>query len=87
MTSQMLLGTVFIAVPVLLSLSVHEFAHARTALSFGDPTAKAMGRCTLNPLVHLHPIGTLMILFAGFGFAKPVPVNVEIGRASCRERV
>ena len=76
MTSQMLLGTVFIAVPVLLSLSVHEFAHARTALSFGDPTAKAMGRCTLNPLVHLHPIGTLMILFAGFGFAKPVPVNV-----------
>ena len=63
------------AIPLLMSLSVHEFSHARTALAFGDPTAKLMGRCTLNPLVHLHPIGTLCLLFVGFGWAKPVPVN------------
>ena len=62
-------------VPLLCSLSVHELAHARTALAFGDPTAKNMGRCTLNPLAHLDPIGTLAIIFCGFGWAKPVPVN------------
>jgi Zn-dependent protease len=63
------------AIPLLLSLSIHEYAHARMALAFGDPTAKLMGRCTLNPLVHLHPIGTLCLLVVGFGWAKPVPVN------------
>ncbi len=63
------------AIPLLMSLSVHEFAHARVALAFGDPTAKLLGRCTLNPLVHLDPIGTLCLIFAGFGWAKPVPVN------------
>lgn len=68
-------GILLTALPILLSLSVHEFAHARTALAFGDPTAKMMGRCTINPLVHLHPIGTLGLIFGGFGWAKPVPVN------------
>lgn len=63
--------------PLALSLSVHEMAHARTALAFGDPTAKNMGRCTLNPMAHLDPLGTLAILFVGFGWAKPVPVNVH----------
>ena len=63
------------AVPLLMSLAIHEFAHARTALAFGDPTAKLMGRCTLNPLVHLDPIGTIALLLVGFGWAKPVPVN------------
>ena len=75
MDVRMLYGVVLTAVPILLSLSVHEFAHARTALAFGDATAKAMGRCTLNPLAHLDPIGTLMMIIAGFGWAKPVPVN------------
>jgi Zn-dependent protease len=64
------------APPLLLSLTLHEFAHARTALAFGDPTAKYMGRVTLNPLAHLDPLGTICLLFSGFiGWAKPVPVN------------
>ncbi len=60
---------------LLFSLTIHEFAHARTALAFGDPTAKYMGRVTLNPLRHLDPLGTIMIFLIGFGWAKPVPVN------------
>jgi len=75
MTEQMLYGLALTGLPILLSLSIHEFAHARTALAFGDPTAKAMGRCTLNPLAHIHPIGTLMVVLVGFGWARPVPVN------------
>ena len=68
--------TVIMAPPLLLSLTVHEFAHARTALAFGDPTAKHMGRCSLNPLVHLDPFGTIVLLVTHFiGWAKPVPVN------------
>jgi len=60
---------------LLLSLTLHEFAHARIALAFGDPTALRAGRVTLNPLRHLDPLGTIMLLLAGFGWAKPVPVN------------
>ncbi len=69
-------STIILLLPLLLfSLVIHEFAHARTAWSFGDGTAKAMGRMTLNPLVHIDPIGALAMLFVGFGWAKPVPVN------------
>lgn len=68
--------TLLTAAPLLFSLTVHEYAHARVALAFGDPTAKHNGRVTLNPLKHLDPIGTLMLLFSGImGWAKPVPVN------------
>lgn len=63
--------------PLLLSLVVHEYAHARTALGFGDPTARDAGRVTFNPLAHLDPIGTLCIFFSGFGWARPVPVNPQ----------
>jgi len=59
----------------LVALSVHEAAHAAVANYLGDPTAKFAGRVSLNPLRHLDPLGTLMILFAGFGWGKPVPVN------------
>ncbi len=64
---------------VLLALSVHEFAHAWTANYLGDPTARYRGRVTLDPLAHLDPIGTMMILFtavagAGIGWGRPVPV-------------
>ncbi len=65
----------YVAPMILLSLTLHEFAHARTALAFGDPTAKSLGRTSLNPLVHLDPIGTLCMALVGFGWAKPVPVN------------
>ena len=57
------------------AFSVHEFAHAWTANYFGDDTPRANGRLTLNPLAHLDPIGSLLLLVAGFGWAKPVPVN------------
>ena len=60
---------------LLTSFSVHEFAHAWTANYFGDLTPKMNGRLTLNPLAHLDPIGSLLLLVAGFGWAKPVPVN------------
>lgn len=61
--------------PLLLALTAHEYAHAWTANKLGDPTARAQGRLTLNPLVHLDPVGTLALLFFRFGWAKPVPVN------------
>ncbi|MEG2039466.1 MAG: site-2 protease family protein [Oscillospiraceae bacterium] len=60
---------------VMTSLPIHEFAHGYVANKLGDPTAENEGRLTLNPFAHLDLMGTLMILFVGFGWAKPVPVN------------
>lgn len=57
-------------------LPFHEFAHAFVAQKFGDDTARLKGRLTLNPLAHVDPFGALMIIVAGFGYAKPVPINV-----------
>lgn len=59
----------------LMAISAHEFGHAYVANKCGDPTAKYMGRMTLNPLRHLDVMGTLMMVLVGFGWAKPVPVN------------
>ncbi len=65
-----------ILLPILVfSLCFHEFSHGYIAYRLGDPTAERQGRLTLNPLAHLDPVGSLMILFVGFGWAKPVPVN------------
>lgn len=61
--------------PILFALSFHEYAHGWMANRLGDPTAKNEGRLTLNPLAHLDPLGTLMIVILHFGWAKPVPVN------------
>ena len=61
--------------PILLAITFHEYAHGWMALKFGDPTAKMLGRLSLNPLVHLDPIGTLMLFIVHFGWAKPVPVD------------
>jgi Zn-dependent protease len=67
-----------ILIPVLLfALVFHEFSHAWVANKLGDPTARYAGRLTLNPMAHLDPIGGLMILFVGFGWAKPVPVDIR----------
>jgi len=63
------------APPILFALSIHEYAHGLVADRFGDPTARLMGRLTLNPLAHLDPLGTLMIFLVHFGWAKPVPVD------------
>ena len=60
---------------VILALTLHEFCHAQMAFRLGDPTAQRMGRLTLNPLKHLDPIGGIMFVLAGFGWAKPVPIN------------
>lgn len=65
----------YVVLALLLAFTVHELAHAYVAYLFGDPTAKNEGRLTLNPLAHLDPIGTILIFFFGFGWAKPVPVN------------
>ena len=65
-------------IPVLLfALVFHEFSHAWVANKLGDPTARYAGRLTLNPMAHLDPFGGLMILFVGFGWAKPVPVDIR----------
>ncbi|KEF33245.1 peptidase M50 [Deinococcus sp. RL] len=69
------LAFVIVAAALALSLTVHEFAHAWTADRLGDPTPRRYGRVTLNPGKHLDPFGTLLLLIAGFGFAKPVPIN------------
>lgn len=69
-----LLARVFI---VFCVLPVHEYAHALLATKQGDPTARLSGRLTLNPLAHIDPIGGLMIFLVGFGYAKPVPVNIR----------
>lgn len=63
------------AISMVLAISIHEFSHAAAAYSLGDPTAKNLGRLTLNPLAHLDPLGTVLMLFAGFGWGKPVPFN------------
>lgn len=60
---------------ILLALTFHEFAHGYIALRCGDRTAKEHGRLTLNPLAHLDPLGTICLLFAPIGWAKPVPIN------------
>ena len=60
---------------VLLSLTLHEWGHAYAAYKCGDPTARNLGRMTLNPFAHIDPIGFLSMLLFGFGWAKPVPVN------------
>ena len=65
-------------IPALLfAISIHEYAHAQCADSMGDPTARYMGRLTFNPMAHLDPIGAILLVVAGFGWAKGVPINVN----------
>lgn len=65
----------YVLVTLLIAFTIHEWSHALVALAFGDDTAKNQGRLSLNPLVHIEPFGLLLILIAGFGWAKPTPVN------------
>ncbi|WP_027408064.1 site-2 protease family protein [Anoxybacteroides tepidamans] len=65
----------YVLMALAMAFSVHEFAHAYVAYKFGDPTAKNQGRLTLSPFAHLDLLGTLLIFIAGFGWARPVPVN------------
>ncbi len=77
MSEDWLLTKVMFLVPLWLSLTVHEWAHAFSAYKLGDDTAARLGRMSLNPLVHIDPFGTLLLPLLGvpFGWAKPVPVN------------
>lgn len=65
----------YMLVTLAIAFTVHEYAHAYAAYKFGDQTAKNQGRLTLNPLVHIDPIGAIFLILFGFGWAKPVPVN------------
>jgi Zn-dependent protease len=70
-------GFISVIITLVIAFTVHEFAHAWTANQLGDDTPRLHGRLTLNPLVHLDLVGTLMLIVAGFGWAKPVPVTPE----------
>ena len=75
---------VVVAFSLLIAITVHEFSHALMANRLGDPTAKRMGRLSLNPVKHLDPMGTLMLLLVGFGWGKPVPINPNYFRMNPR---
>jgi len=62
-------------IAIVLGITVHEFMHAYAAHRLGDDTARVLGRLTLNPMAHLDPFGTLLLVLAGFGYGKPVPFN------------
>src|SRR5690606_3048879 len=64
-------------IALVVSVTIHEFCHAWMSTYLGDPTAKYLGRLTLNPLAHLDPLGTLMVFVAGFGWGRPVPFSMN----------
>ncbi len=70
---------------ILFGLTIHEFSHGYVAWRLGDPTAKMMGRLTLNPLKHLDPIGTIALFLFHFGWAKPVPIDPRNFRHPTRD--
>src|SRR3970282_221946 len=65
----------YVGLALVVAATIHEFAHAYVADRLGDPTPRAQDRLTLNPLAHLDPLGSILILLAGFGWAKPVQIN------------
>jgi Zn-dependent protease len=69
------IGFIAFVIAIILGITVHEFMHAYTATRLGDDTARLLGRLSLNPMAHLDPFGTLLIVLAGFGYGKPVPFN------------
>lgn len=74
-STENLIQMLYMLIPIILALSVHEFAHAFIADKMGDPTARISGRMTMDPTRHLDPLGFIALLFFGFGWAKPVPIN------------
>lgn len=72
---------------ILIALSFHEFAHAWAANKMGDPTAKNLGRLTLDPIKHLDLIGTICLLLFRFGWAKPVPINPRNFKKPVRDEI
>jgi len=78
-------GLILSAPAILFGLTIHEFSHGWAAWRLGDPTAKMMGRLTLNPLKHLDPIGTIALFLFKFGWAKPVPIDPRNFRHPTRD--
>jgi Zn-dependent protease len=72
---QQYLAFILITFALIFSLTFHEFGHGKMASLIGDDTAKRAGRLTLNPIPHIHPVGLLMVILIGFGFARPVPTD------------
>lgn len=68
-------GFIAFIIAIVLGITVHEFMHAYAAHRLGDDTARLLGRLSLNPMAHLDPFGTLLLVLAGFGYGKPVPFN------------
>ncbi len=78
-------GMLLSAPAILFGLTIHEFAHGWVAYRLGDPTAKLMGRLTLNPLKHLDPVGTIALFLFRFGWARPVPIDPSNFRHPTRD--
>ncbi|MBM3332505.1 site-2 protease family protein [candidate division WOR-3 bacterium] len=78
-------GLILSAPAILFGLTIHEFSHGWAAWKLGDPTAKMMGRLTLNPIKHLDPIGTIALFLFRFGWAKPVPIDPRNFRHPTRD--
>jgi len=76
---------VLLLIALVVSLSFHEFGHAAVAKLHGDNTAQRAGRLTVNPLAHIDPIGLLMVVLVGFGYAKPVPTDPRTFRSSASD--
>ena len=74
-TSDFLYWLLFAIPSILIASTIHEYAHGLAAFWLGDPTAKAHGRLTLNPLAHIDPVGALSMIIFKFGWSKPVPIN------------
>lgn len=83
--SDQIIELLFVIPCVLIALTVHEVAHGYMAFRLGDPTARNLGRLTLNPLKHLDFIGTICMIFFHFGWAKPVPINSRYFRKPRRD--
>jgi Zn-dependent protease len=73
--AQAIITLLAFSLSLMVAITVHEFSHALAATTLGDRTAQSQGRLSLNPIAHLDPMGTALILFAGFGWGKPTPVN------------
>ncbi len=72
---------------LVIAFTVHEFSHAFVADAFGDDTPRLNGRLTLNPFSHLDPLGSILLVVAGFGWAKPVPINPSVLKQQSRSAV
>lgn len=76
---------IFNILALIVAVTIHEFSHAFAATRLGDPTARVLGRLSLNPLRHMDPLGTLALIFFGFGWGKPVPFNPQNLRKPTRD--